>query len=57
MYAKRKDKFKMISKSDHNPHRNGATCVAWAHSLGRSYHLMATGDWLGVVVLWRGDVV
>lgn len=28
--------------------------MSWAHSLGRSFHLLATGDEYGVVALWRG---
>lgn len=35
-------------------HSGGITSVTWAHSLGRSFHLLATGDEYGVVALWRG---
>ncbi len=51
---RRKDKWKPGALLKKQAHGGGATSVAWAHSLGRSFHLLATGDEYGVVALWRG---
>lgn len=53
---RKKDKWKPGAVIKKQPHVGSVTSVAWAHSLGRSFHLLATGDEHGVVALWRGVV-